>query len=219
MDDHERWAAVDDYLTGLLLEQDDGLEAALAHSRDGGLPDIGVSAAQGKLLQLLVRAVGARRILEVGTLGGYSTIWMARALPADGTLDTLELSEDHARVAQENVDRAGVGDLVTIHQGPALQALPTLTGPYDLFFIDADKASNADYLRWALRLARPGSVIVVDNVIRGGRVIDAGSTDPAVLGTRRLTEALAAEPRLSATEIQTVGSKGYDGFALAVVLP
>jgi predicted O-methyltransferase YrrM len=217
--DHERWAAVDDYITGLLLAEDDGLDAALAHSRSAGLPDIGVSAAQGKLLQLLVRALGARRILEVGTLGGYSAIWMARALPADGTLVTLEVSEDHARVARENVDRAGVGDRVEIHQGPALQTLPTLSGPFDLFFIDADKQSNADYLQWAVRLSRPGSVIVVDNEIRAGLVTDADSSDPAVLGTRRLTEALAAEPRLSATEIQTVGSKGYDGFALAVVLP
>jgi predicted O-methyltransferase YrrM len=218
MTDTERWQAVDDYITGLLIGSDPGLDAALAHNARAGLPAIDVSPAQGKLLHLLVRAVGAHRILEIGTLGGYSTIWMARALPADGQLTTLELSEDHARVARENLDRSGVGDRIEIRQGPALETLPTLVGPFDFVFIDADKASNTEYLQWALQLTRPGSVIVVDNVIRDGKVIDGDSTDPAVVGTRRFTEALAAEPRLSATEIQTVGAKGYDGFAIAVVL-
>jgi predicted O-methyltransferase YrrM len=219
MADTERWQAVDDYITGLLVGSDPGLDAALAHNAQAGLPAIDVSPAQGKLLHLLVRAVGAHRILEIGTLGGYSTIWMARALPADGQLTTLELSEDHARVARENLDRSGVGDRIEIRQGPALETLPTLVGPFDFVFIDADKASNTEYLQWALQLTHPGSVVVVDNVVRDGKVIDADSTDPAVVGTRRFTEALAAEPRLSATEIQTVGAKGYDGFAIALVLP
>ncbi|MEO6821842.1 MAG: O-methyltransferase [Candidatus Nanopelagicales bacterium] len=213
-----RWQEVDNYITGLFVGTDDGLDAALAANARAGLPPIDVSPAQGKFLHLLVRAVGARRILEVGTLGGYSTIWLARALPPDGRLVTLELSEEHARVARENLARAGVGDVVEVRQGPALDTLPTLVGPFDFVFIDADKTSNTEYLHWALALTRPGSVIVLDTVVRGGKVVEVDSTDPAVIGTRRFTEALAAEPRLSATEIQTVGSKGYDGFALAVVL-
>ena len=176
---------------------------------------------QGKLLHLWARMVGARSILEVGTLGGYSTIWLARALPPGGRLVSLEAEPRHAEVAAANLDRAGVADVVEVVVGRALDTLPVLAeegrGPFDLTFIDADKQSNADYFRWAVRLSRPGAVVVVDNVVRGGSVTDAGSDDPAVVGTRRLFEAVAAEPRVSATAVQTVGSKGHDGFLLAVL--
>ncbi len=172
---------------------------------------------QGKLLHLIARLRGARRILEIGTLGGYSTIWLARALPADGRLVTLEYAAKHAEVARANLARAGLADRVDVRVGPALDTLPTLEGPFDLVFIDADKPNNPGYFRHALRLTRPGSVIIVDNVVRGGRVADAASTDPAVVGTRALADLLAAEPTVDATMIQTVGAKGYDGFAFALV--
>lgn len=217
MSDLGHWRAVDDYINDLLIGPDPDLDAALAANSTAGLPAIDVSPAQGKLLHLLARAIGARRVLEIGTLGGYSTIWLARALPPDGRLVTLEYEPGYAAVARENVDRAGVGTLVEIRQGRALDLLPDVDGPFDLVFVDADKQSNAEYLGWALRLTRPGSVIVVDNVVREGRVLDADSDDDAVQATRRFNEVLAEEPRLSATEIQTVGSKGHDGFALAVV--
>jgi predicted O-methyltransferase YrrM len=217
--DENLWREVDDYITGLLLPSDAALDAALAANRAADLPPIDVSPAQGKLLHLLARAMSARSVLEVGTLGGYSTIWLGRALPPGGRLVTLEREPRHAAVATANIARAGLADVVEIVVGPALDTLPTLDGPFDLVFIDADKPSNADYLAHALRLSRPGTVIVVDNVVRGGRVVDQTDHDPAVVGSRRLTEALAAEPRLSATEVQTVGSKGHDGFALAVVGP
>jgi predicted O-methyltransferase YrrM len=217
--DENLWREVDDYITGLLLPSDPALDAALAANRAADLPPIDVSPAQGKLLHLLARAMSARSVLEVGTLGGYSTIWLGRALPPGGRLVTLEREPRHAAVATANIARAGLADVVEIVVGPALDTLPTLDGPFDLVFIDADKPSNADYLAHALRLSRPGTVIVVDNVVRGGRVVDQTDHDPAVVGSRRLTEALAAEPRLSATEVQTVGSKGHDGFALAVVGP
>jgi predicted O-methyltransferase YrrM len=212
------WSDVDAHLAGLLVGADPVLDAALEANTFAGLPPIDVSPAHGKLLHLLARAVGARRVLEVGTLGGYSTIWLARAVPAGGELVTLEREPRHAAVARENIARAGLDGLVDIREGPALETLPNLVGPFDLVFIDADKPSNTEYLQHAMRLARPGSVIVVDNVVRGGAVLDAGSDDPMVTGSRRLVEALAAEPRLSATVIQTVGAKGYDGFALALVL-
>ncbi len=218
MSDLGRWCAVDHYITDLLIGPDPALDAALEANAAAGLPAIDVSPAQGKLLHLLARAIGARRILEIGTLGGYSTIWLARALPADGSLVTCESSARHAEVARANIARAGLDDRVEIRQGPALDTLSELAGPFDLVFVDADKPSNADYFGWALRLTRPGSVIIVDNVVREGRVLEADSDDAAVLGTRRFTEMLAAERRVSATEIQTVGSKGHDGFALAVVL-
>ncbi|MFC5994448.1 O-methyltransferase [Pseudonocardia hispaniensis] len=217
-DAQRRWSAVDDYIHELLVGPDPALDAALEANSRAGLPAIDVSPAQGKLLHLLVRAIGAHSVLEIGTLGGYSTIWLARALPTDGRLVTLERSPVHATVARENIERAGLGELVEIREGPALETLPQLSGPFDFVFVDADKPSNPEYLQWALRLSRPGSVIVVDNVIRGGRVLEADSDDAAVQGTRRFTEMLAAEPRVSATQIQTVGSKGHDGFALAVVL-
>jgi predicted O-methyltransferase YrrM len=215
----ELWASVDDYLTEALLPADPALDQALRTSENAGLPAIAVSASHGKFLHLLARLQGARKILEVGTLGGYSTIWLARALPAGGRLVTLEIDPKHAEVARANLDHAGVGDRVDIRVGRALETLPGLTAeaPFDLFFVDADKESNADYVRWALKLSRPGSVIVVDNVIRGGEVARADHDDPRVQGVRRLNELLAAEPRLDSTAIQTVGVKGYDGFAIALV--
>jgi predicted O-methyltransferase YrrM len=215
------WTAVDGYITDHLVPTDAALDTALRASAEAGLPDIQVSANQGKLLHLLARAQGARSILELGTLGGYSTIWLAQALPPGGRLVTLEADPRHAEVARTNVARAGLAGVVELRLGPALDTLPELAaagyGPFDLVFIDADKPNNVNYLRWALRLTRPGSLIVVDNVIRGGAVVDAGHSDARVRGTRDLFEALAAEPRLTATAVQTVGDKGYDGFALALV--
>jgi len=211
------WDRVDEYVTERLIGADPALDAALADSAAAGLPAIQVSAPQGKLLTLLARLVGARRILEVGTLGGYSTIWLARGLAPGGHLDTLEIDPRHADVARGNLQRAGLADAVTVHLGPAIDTLPTLTGPYDVVFIDADKKGNPDYVRAALGLTRPGSVIVVDNVVRGGRVADAGDASADVVGTRATYDLLASEPRLDATALQTVGGKGYDGLAIAVV--
>ena len=213
----ETWERVDEYVAERLIEPDPALTAALADSVAAGLPPIAVSAPQGKFLRLLARIHGARSVLEIGTLGGYSTIWLAGALPADGRLVSLEVDPEHAEVARRNVARAGFGDLVEILVGPALDTLPTLTGPFDLVFIDADKRNNPGYVRQALRLTRPGGVIVVDNVVRDGRIVDAADTDPNVVGTRGAYDVLAAEPRLDATALQTVGLKGYDGFAIAVV--
>lgn len=211
------WEAVDEYYRDLLQGTDPVLEAALAASTAAGLPPIEVSPAVGRMLHLLARAIGARRILEIGTLGGYSTIWLARALPRDGELVTCEVVPQHAEVAKANLARAGLDNLVDVRIGPAMDTITTLQGPFDLFFIDADKESNADYFRHAVRLSRPGSLIVIDNVVRSGRVIDANSDDSTVVGTRRLAEAVAAEPRVDATAIQTVGMKGHDGFVLALV--
>ena len=218
----EQWTAVDDYGDGALIPADPTLDAALQAAEDAGLPDISVSPAQGKLLHLLALAKGARRILEIGTLGGYSAIWLARALPPDGRLITLEADPLHAEVARANLASAGLADVSEVRVGRALETLPLLhaagDGPFDLIFIDADKPSYADYLAWSVRLSRPGSMIIADNVVRGGGVLDAASTLPGVQGVRRFMEALAAEPRVSATVVQTVGRKGYDGFAFAVVL-
>ena len=215
------WSSVDWYITDLLVRPDAALREAMARSAKAGLPPIAVSAPQGALLHLLVRISGARKVLEVGTLGGYSTIWMARALPSDGRLISLEIDPRHAAVARENVRRAGVEERVEIRLGPALESLAALhrakEGPFDLFFLDADKPSNVAYFEWALQLAHPGSVIVVDNVVRDGKVVDPDSTDPAVQGTRRLNARMAREPGLVVTELQTVGEKGHDGFALAQV--
>jgi len=211
------WTAVDDYFDGALTPADPALSAALQASAAGALPAIQVTAAQGKQLQLLARAIRARRILEVGTLGGYSTIWLARALPPDGELITLEVDPHHADVARRNLANAGLTDRVEVRVGPALETLPDLAGPFDFAFIDADKPNNAGYFAHALRLSRPGALIVVDNVVRDGAVVDASTGDAAVQGTRRLVEAVAAEPRVAATAIQTVGAKGYDGYLLAVV--
>lgn len=217
----ERWAAVDGYLNDLLVPPDPALGAALAASAEAGLPPISVTPNQGKLLALLVQIRAARSVLEIGTLGGYSTIWMARALPADGRLITLESDPKHADVARGNIGRAGLDHVVELRLGPALETLPQLAaeaaGPFDFVFVDADKQSNPEYFAWAVQLSRPGSVIVVDNVVRDGAVADVTSADPDVQATRRLHELLAADPRVSATVIQTVGSKGYDGFAIALV--
>ena len=217
----DRWVEVDDYLNDVFVPPDLALDAALRASAEAGLPQINVAPNQGKFLQLLARVQGARNILEIGTLGGYSTIWLARALPADGRLVTLEADPKHADVARGNIARAGLAGVVEIRLGPALETLPALaaegTGPFDLTFIDADKASILDYFDWALRLSRPGSLIVVDNVVRKGAVADPTSEDPSVQGVRRFYERLAAEPGVSATAIQTVGTKGYDGFAVALV--
>jgi predicted O-methyltransferase YrrM len=218
----ETWTAVDRYLAGLFVPSDPALDAALEASAAAGLPPIGVSPVQGKLLQLLARIQGARNILEIGTLGGYSTIWLARALPAGGRLITLEFDPKHAEVARANLVRAGLAGVVELRVGRALDTLPQLAaegrGPFDFIFIDADKPSTADYFAWSLKLSRTGSVIIVDNVVRKGAVSDAASDDPNVRGMRRFFEALAAEKRVNATVIQTVGSKGYDGFAIAFVM-
>ncbi len=215
----ERWQAVDDYIAGQLLGADDALAAILANNEKQGLPPIDVSPAQGKMLFLLAQMTGATRILEIGTLGGYSTIWLARALPADGRLVTLELEAHHAAVARENLERAGVSDKVDIRTGPAAASLAAMvTGnPIDFVFIDADKQSNSLYVAEAIRLGRPGTTIVVDNVVREGGVVDADSADERIIGTRALFDMLAANPRLDATAIQTVGAKGWDGFVLARV--
>jgi predicted O-methyltransferase YrrM len=211
------WRDVDTYFGGLLIGSDAALDAAREANTAAGLPAIDVTPAQGKLLHLLARSIGARRILEIGTLGGYSTIWLARALPPDGRLVTCELDPKHVTVARENLARAGLDGIVEVLEGPAAQTLTSVDGPFDLMFIDADKPSNPEYFTHALRLSRPGTMIIVDNVVRRGRVIDPDSDDAAVRGTRRFAEMLAAEERVSATVIQTVGSKGYDGFVLAVV--
>ena len=211
------WKRVDEYLAGLLAPPEPALDAALAANAAAGLPSIDVSPLQGKFLHVLARLVGARRILEIGTLGGYSTIWLARALPEGGRLVSLEAAPAHAEVARANIVRAGLAARAEVIVGPALETLPGLQGPFDLVFIDADKRGNPDYLTWALRLSRPGTVIVCDNVVRGGAVADAASPDPGVVGTRRFFELLAGEARLTGTAIQTVGSKGWDGFAIAIV--
>jgi predicted O-methyltransferase YrrM len=215
------WDKVDAYFTDVLVPSDPTLEAALRDSEAAGLPPINVAPNQGKLLQLLAQLHGAKRILEIGTLGGYSTIWLARALPKDGRLITLELDAKHAEVAKRNIARANLSTLVDIRVGKAVETLARLkkenVAPFDFIFIDADKPSNPEYLTWSLKLSRPGTVIVADNVVRNGAVADATTTDPNVLGVRRFLDMLSAEPRLTATAIQTVGSKGYDGFALAIV--
>ncbi len=217
----ETWTAVDRFMTGQLAPADPVLDAALAASTAGGLPEIQVSPAQGKMLHLLARAMEARTILELGTLGGYSTIWLARALPPDGHLITLEYEPKHADVARANLARAGLAARVEVRVGRAADTLPQLVaekrGPFDLIFIDADKVGYPEYFGWALRLARPGTLIIADNVVRQGTVADPASTDASVQAVRRFTEIVGAEPRVSATTIQTVGSKGYDGFTLVLV--
>lgn len=224
MSDAERdavWGEVDDYFSGQLVAPDPVLDAALKASEEAGLPPISVSANQGKFLMMLARIQGARRMLEIGTLGGYSTIWLARALPADGKLVTLESKQTHADVARSNLDRAGLGGQVEVRVGRALDHLPRLqadgTAPFDLIFIDADKPSIPDYFTWALTLSRPGSIIVVDNVVRNGAVTDPEKDDPGIQGVRRFIEMLGVEKRVTATALQMVGSKGYDGFAIARV--
>jgi predicted O-methyltransferase YrrM len=207
------WPEVDQFLTRLFVGADAPLDSTLAANARAGLPPIDVSPPQGKLLHLLAKIQGARRILEIGTLGGYSTIWLARALPAEGRVTTCEFSPAHAAVARENIAAAGFAGQVDVRVGPALETLPTLTGPYDFVFIDADKVNNGNYVREAVRLSRPGTVIVVDNVVRAGRILDP-DYDDAVRGTLDMFEAVASDERLTATTIQTVGAKGWDGFTL-----
>jgi predicted O-methyltransferase YrrM len=217
----ELWSAVDDYYADLLVRPDEALEAALEASDAAGLPTIAIAPNIGKLLNLMARAMGARRILEIGTLGGYSTIWLARALPADGRLLTLDFDPKHTKVARGNIERASLSHLVEHREGPALDSMAQLVeageAPFDFIFIDADKESYAEYLESSLKLSRPGTMIVADNVVRAGKISEAASNDPLVQGIRRFNEALAAEPRLSATAIQTVGVKGHDGLAIALV--
>ena len=217
----ETWNAVDRYFSAALSPHDAALDAALKASADAGLPAIAVAPDQGMLLSLLTRAIGARAVLEIGTLGGYSTIWMARALPAGGRVITLEADARHAEVARANLARAGLSSVVDVRLGRALETLPAIAaegrGPFDLVFIDADKPNIPEYFAWALKLSRRGSLIIVDNVVREGAVADAASTDASVQGVRRLVAMLAAERRVSATALQTVGVKGYDGFVIALV--
>lgn len=216
------FTAVDDYINSMLVPPDPVLDSARHAAAAADLPDIAVTPSQGKLLHLLARSQNARNILEIGTLAGYSTIWMARALPADGRLITLEFNAKHAAVARANIAHAGLSDKVDLREGPALETLPKIAAenrpPFDLIFIDADKENNAGYLEWALKLSRPGSLIFVDNVIRDGAVANPKSKDPMVQGVRRLNDVLAKETRVIATTVQAVGSKGYDGFTLALVL-
>ncbi|MGB6327058.1 MAG: O-methyltransferase [Methylocella sp.] len=215
------WTAVDEYITDMLVPSDAALDAALEASDAAGLPAIQVTPNQGKLLHLLARLQSARRILEIGTLGGYSTIWLARALPEDGRLITIEADPRHADIARANISRAGLDAMVDLRVGRALETLPQIAaeggGAFDLIFIDADKQSIPEYFRFARKLSRRGSLIIVDNVVRDGRVIDTASRDPDILGIRRFNQLLAAEPGVCATAIQTVGAKGHDGFAIVLV--
>lgn len=216
------WNAVDNYVDSSLSLSDDVLNGTIAANAEGGLPSIDVTAAQGKLLHLLARMMGAKRVLEIGTLGGYSTIWLARALPSDGRVVTLEFDPKHAAVAKQNIDRAGLGSVVDVRVGKALDVLPVIqkenTGPFDLIFIDADKVNNPNYFEWALKLSRPGSLIIVDNVVREGGLADGTSDDPAIRASRAVVELMGSDPRVEATVMQTVGTKGYDGFAIALVV-
>ena len=217
----QQWTAVDGYFTEQLHLSDPVLDAAMRANAAAKLPAIDVSPSQGRFLQLLARICGARKILEIGTLGGYSTIWLARALPPDGRLISLEFSPAHAEVAASNIRNAGLSDRVEIRVGAALNSLPLLEkeniAPFDFIFIDADKPNNPAYLQWAIKLSRPGTLIIVDNVVRDGAIADAASTDPSIIGTRDMFDMISREPRLSATALQTVGTKGYDGFAMALV--
>jgi len=217
----QQWTAVDAYFTEQLHLSDSILDAAMHANAAANLPAIDVSPSQGRFLHLLARICGARKILEIGTLGGYSTIWLARALPPGGRLSSLEFSSAHAQIARNNIQNAGLADRVDIRVGAALDSLPLLEkeniAPFDFIFIDADKPNNPSYLQWAIKLSRPGTVIIVDNVVRDGAIADAASTDPAIQGTRKMFEIISREPRLAATALQTVGAKGYDGFAITLV--
>jgi len=219
----EQWAAVDRYFTEQLRLSDPVLEAALQANSAAKLPAIDVTPTQGCFLHLLAKMISARLILEIGTLGGYSTIWLARALPPEGRLLSLEFSPVHAEIAQANIQRAGLSARVEIRVGAALDSLPKIAqqglAPFDFIFIDADKPNNPHYLEWAVKLSRPGTLIVVDNVVRDGAIADASSSDPSIIGTRQMFEWMSRDPRLSATALQTVGAKGYDGFAIAIVTP
>ena len=213
------WTRVDEYIVDRLVPSDPGFDHVLRANAAANLPPHDVAPNQGKLLHIFARMIGARRVLEIGTLGGYSTIWLARALPKGGKVVTLEADAEHAKVARSNIELARLSDLVNLYVGPALESLPKLPleQPFDLIFIDADKRNNAAYLDWALKLSRPGTVIVADNVVRDGAITDPDNTDPSVQGVRRFFDAMANEPRLTATALQTVGCKGWDGFAIAIV--
>jgi predicted O-methyltransferase YrrM len=220
--DNELWQRVDSYLQAQLTQEDEALREALRSSSEAGLPPINVTALQGKFLYLLARLVGARRVLEIGALGGYSAIWLGRALPPEGKVLSLEVEARHAEVARANVERAGLAERIEVRVGRALELLPQVAeeagdASFDLAFIDADKSNNAAYFAWAMRLVRPGGAVVVDNVVRQGRVADEACDDPDVVGTRRLFEAMKATPGVSATALQVVGEKGYDGLAVAIV--
>jgi predicted O-methyltransferase YrrM len=215
--DAQKWAGVDAYFGQKLTPSDPDLDRALRRNAEAGLPAHDVPALQGKFLALLIAMTGARRVLEIGTLGGYSTIWMARSLPQGGLITTIEAQPRHAAVAEQNIREAGLTDRVDLRVGAALDVLPDLQAPFDLIFIDADKPNNPSYLDWALRLSRPGTVIIGDNVVRGGAVADADSTDPNVQGVRAFLDRIADDPRLDATALQTVGEKGWDGFCMAIV--
>ena len=216
------WESVDSYLNDVLIQQDTALAEALYASEAAQLPSINVTPAQGKFLHLMAKAIGAQRVLEIGTLGGYSAIWLARALPRGGTMVTIEAEPRHAEIARANIARAGLDHFVDLRIGRALDVLPEIEqqrlGPFDLTFIDADKPNTPAYFAWALRLSRPGSVIIADNVVRDGAIADRSSRDASVQGMQRLLASIASEPRVSATVIQTVGAKGYDGFAMAIVV-
>lgn len=215
--DSDKWAQVDAWFSEKLAPEDSDLKYALANNSDQGLPTHDVSSLQGKMLAIFMQMSRAVRVLEIGTLGGYSTIWMAKALPPHGSITTIEFNEHHAEVASQNLNKAGLAERVTLHRGAALGVLPTLNAPFDLIFIDADKVNNPHYLEWAIRLSKPGTVIVGDNTVRGGNVIDSSSEDPNVIGLRKFVEMISEDERLEATAVQTVGEKGWDGFVIAIV--
>ncbi|MBD8119551.1 O-methyltransferase [Pantoea agglomerans] len=215
--DSDKWAQVDAWFSEKLAPEDSDLKYALANNSDQGLPTHDVSSLQGKMLAIFMQMSRAVRVLEIGTLGGYSTIWMAKALPPHGSITTIEFNEHHAEVASQNLNKAGLAERVTLHRGAALGVLPTLDAPFDLIFIDADKVNNPHYLEWAIRLSKPGTVIVGDNTVRGGNVIDSSSEDPNVIGLRKFVEMISEDERLEATAVQTVGEKGWDGFVIAIV--
>ncbi|MGL3998544.1 O-methyltransferase [Pantoea eucalypti] len=215
--DSDKWAQVDAWFSEKLAPEDSDLKYTLANNSDQGLPTHDVSSLQGKMLAIFMQMSRAVRVLEIGTLGGYSTIWMAKALPPHGSITTIEFNEHHAEVASQNINKAGLAERVTLHRGAALEVLPTLDAPFDLIFIDADKVNNPQYLEWAIRLSKPGTVIVGDNTVRGGNVIDSTSEDPNVLGLRKFVGMISEDERLEATAVQTVGEKGWDGFVIAIV--
>ncbi|MFB4410559.1 O-methyltransferase [Pantoea sp. ANP04] len=215
--DSDKWAQVDAWFSEKLASEDSDLKYTLANNSDRGLPTHDVSSLQGKMLAIFMQMSRAVRVLEIGTLGGYSTIWMAKALPPHGSITTIEFNEHHAEVASQNINKAGLAERVTLHRGAALEVLPTLDAPFDLIFIDADKVNNPHYLEWAIRLSKPGTVIVGDNTVRGGNVIDSTSEDPNVLGLRKFVGMISEDERLEATAVQTVGEKGWDGFVIAIV--
>ncbi|WNK69067.1 O-methyltransferase (plasmid) [Pantoea agglomerans] len=215
--DSDKWAQVDAWFSEKLAPENSDLKYALANNSDQGLPTHDVSSLQGKMLAIFMQMSRAVRVLEIGTLGGYSTIWMAKALPPHGSITTIEFNEHHAEVASQNLNKAGLAERVTLHRGAALGVLPTLDAPFDLIFIDADKVNNPHYLEWAIRLSKPGTVIVGDNTVRGGNVIDSSSEDPNVIGLRKFVEMISEDERLEATAVQTVGEKGWDGFVIAIV--